>query len=277
MKRYKSLIYHHDYSALDNHLWFLNELHRIFIFIFTPEIWNIILFALVAFAAGSLMGGALLHTTPATVEKMGNVTKLYVWLVAGFTLFLALKKFLNLHHSYTHSHSSSWLSPPNEHNMPCDAFCTQQTTTSHLQRNQQHQQTTTHGCRSYHNFRDTRQPGVGRNICWRQPSKFPATAQDGPDSHEEDSRNHSNNDYDRNPSSSVTKAAPDVSDSDCRHGDNFIGGMIVGASFVDCLPLGVSLWLVAVTHEIPQELGGFVIFVHSGWSKRQALACVGQT
>jgi len=32
---------------------------------------------------------------------MGNSTALYVWLVAGFVLFLALEQFLNWHHSHS--------------------------------------------------------------------------------------------------------------------------------------------------------------------------------
>lgn len=36
--------------------------------------------------------------------------------------------------------------------------------------------------------------------------------------------------------------------------------------------LGIVTWLVAVAHEIPQELGDFGILVHSGWKPRSALA-----
>jgi zinc and cadmium transporter len=50
----------------------------ILVFILTPERSNIICLALVAFAAGSLMGGALLDMILGAVEKMGNVAKLYV-------------------------------------------------------------------------------------------------------------------------------------------------------------------------------------------------------
>lgn len=77
------------------------------------------LLALVAFAAGSLLGGAILHMIPAAVEKMGNKTELYVWFLAGFVLFLALEQFLMWHHSHTHSHyACSPLSAPHQHDMP---------------------------------------------------------------------------------------------------------------------------------------------------------------
>jgi zinc and cadmium transporter len=58
---------------------------------------------LVAFAAGSLIGGALFHMIPSAVNEMNNSLALYVWLAAGFLLFLALEQFLDWHHSHSHS------------------------------------------------------------------------------------------------------------------------------------------------------------------------------
>lgn len=53
---------------------------------------------------------------------------------------------------------------------------------------------------------------------------------------------------------------------------NFIGGLAVAAAFIVDIRLGIVTWLVAVAHEIPQELGDFGILVHSGWRPRSALA-----
>lgn len=53
---------------------------------------------------------------------------------------------------------------------------------------------------------------------------------------------------------------------------NFVGGLAVGSAFVVDLRLGAMAWLAAAAHEIPQELGDFGILVHSGWSRRSALA-----
>jgi zinc and cadmium transporter len=53
---------------------------------------------------------------------------------------------------------------------------------------------------------------------------------------------------------------------------NFLGGLGVGAAFVLDLRLGITTWLVAAAHEVPQELGDFGILVHSGWKTRSALA-----
>jgi zinc and cadmium transporter len=53
---------------------------------------------------------------------------------------------------------------------------------------------------------------------------------------------------------------------------NLLGGLAVGAAFVTDLSVGVTTWIAAAAHEIPQELGDFGALIHSGWSKKAALA-----
>jgi zinc and cadmium transporter len=55
---------------------------------------------LVAFAAGSLLGGALFHMVPAAIEKGLSPADASLWLMLGFTLFLALEQFLHWHHCH---------------------------------------------------------------------------------------------------------------------------------------------------------------------------------
>lgn len=62
-----------------------------------------ILLPLVAFAAGSLIGGAMFHMIPAAVEEMQNSTATYVWLATGFTMFLGFEQLLNWRHSHSQS------------------------------------------------------------------------------------------------------------------------------------------------------------------------------
>jgi len=52
---------------------------------------------------------------------------------------------------------------------------------------------------------------------------------------------------------------------------NLIDGMIIAASFLVSIPLGIATTLAVVFHEIPQELGNFAILVHGGFSKTKAL------
>ena len=72
--------------------------------ILREDLWRAIILPLVAFAAGSLLGGATFVMMPAAVEKMGNHTVVYLWLNAGFLLFYGLEEFLHWHHSHTHVH-----------------------------------------------------------------------------------------------------------------------------------------------------------------------------
>ena len=59
-----------------------------------------LLLPLVALAAGTLVGGALFHLIPEAVDQLGNSLSVYVWIVAGFTVFFALEQFLNWHHCH---------------------------------------------------------------------------------------------------------------------------------------------------------------------------------
>jgi zinc and cadmium transporter len=59
-----------------------------------------ILLPLVALAAGSLLGGALFHMLPESIDQLGNTTAVYVWLVAGFLTFFILEQYLQWHHCH---------------------------------------------------------------------------------------------------------------------------------------------------------------------------------
>jgi zinc and cadmium transporter len=128
---------------------------------------------LVAFAAGSLLGGALLHMIPEAAERGGAGSRAYLWALAGFTAFLGLEQFLHWHHCHRAS-----------------ADC-------------------------------------------RQPLTYLILLGDG------------------------------------LH--NLLGGLAVGAAFLADVRVGITTWLAAAAHEVPQELGDFGILVHGGWSRGQAL------
>ena len=52
---------------------------------------------------------------------------------------------------------------------------------------------------------------------------------------------------------------------------NFLDGVMIGASYLVSIPLGVTTTLAVVFHEIPQEIGDFGILVNGGLSRWQAL------
>lgn len=53
---------------------------------------------------------------------------------------------------------------------------------------------------------------------------------------------------------------------------NFIDGLVIAASFIVSLKLGVVTTIAIILHEIPQELGDFAVLVYGGFTKKKALA-----
>jgi zinc and cadmium transporter len=51
---------------------------------------------------------------------------------------------------------------------------------------------------------------------------------------------------------------------------NFLDGILIAAAFTQDVRLGVVTALAIVAHEIPQEVGDFLILLHSGYSKAKA-------
>jgi zinc and cadmium transporter len=131
------------------------------------------LLPLVAVAAGSLIGGALLHMIPAALEVAPTDEHVWLAVLAGFCSFLALEQLLHWHHC--------------------------------------------------------QRAGAHR----KQPLTYLILIGDG------------------------------------LH--NFIGGLAIAGAFLIDIRLGVTAWLAAAAHEIPQELGDFGVLVHGGWPRRRAL------
>jgi zinc and cadmium transporter len=52
---------------------------------------------------------------------------------------------------------------------------------------------------------------------------------------------------------------------------NFVDGVLIAASFLADPQLGIVTALAIIAHEIPQEVGDFLVLLHSGFSKQQAL------
>ena len=222
------------------------------------ETWNKCTLPLVAFAAGSLIGGAFFHMIPAAVDAMGNVTALYCWLVGGFMIFYALEEFLNWHHSHTHSHSCTLTSPPHQHSPP-------------------QQPCTTLSCST--NVSHTHVPGLDCYLSNKTESNScdqEAVANQPEDEEETDLEHGVTEELPLPPppkeelqTSTKMPITYMILVADAVH--NLLGGLFVGASFVDSMELGISAWLAAAAHEVPQELGDFAILVHGGFSKQKAL------
>ena len=282
-----------------------------------PESFRALILPLVAFSAGSLIGGAFFHMIPAAVNKMGNTTEVYTWLAAGFLVFYGLEQFLGWHHSHSHSHSHNKPdlvagSHPAEFTCAFGDGGVAATTADGMMAPNGAYNCVTHACNGcqaefgidgeQHTSRSAITTGVAD-----ENEKGNLSQESGPypdertGEHQTDVEIAQHQQQDET-NSSLEKAAIDLEQArptvpptmipgvpnqqtssstsklpltyliliaDAVH--NFLGGMFVGASFVDSVQVGVSAWLAAAAHEVPQELGDFAVLVHGGWSPSQAL------
>ncbi|TJZ72902.1 ZIP family metal transporter [Chitiniphilus eburneus] len=52
---------------------------------------------------------------------------------------------------------------------------------------------------------------------------------------------------------------------------NFLDGAVIAAAFMADTSVGIATALAIIAHEIPQEVGDFIVLLHSGYSKTRAL------
>lgn len=52
---------------------------------------------------------------------------------------------------------------------------------------------------------------------------------------------------------------------------NLVDGLLLGATFLVSIPIGLSTALAVLAHEIPQEIGDFGVLLHGGYSLKKAL------
>ena len=73
---------------------------------------------------------------------------------------------------------------------------------------------------------------------------------------------HHNHDHDRGRSGMM------IMIGDTFH--NFVDGILIASAFMVDIKLGIVTAIAIIAHEIPQEVGDFLILLHSGYSKKQA-------
>lgn len=140
--------------------------------VFNERVVDKIVFMLISFAAGSLIGVSFLHIIPEIISELDS-SKIFYYVVAGFTIFFILEKYFYWRHC--HKGERCELHPVSYLNLFGDAL------------------------------------------------------------------------------------------------HNFIDGILIGSSFSINIEVGVLATMAVILHEIPQEIGDFVILIHSGFSKLKAL------
>ena len=53
---------------------------------------------------------------------------------------------------------------------------------------------------------------------------------------------------------------------------NFVDGILIAAAFLESVELGIIAAVAIIAHEIPSEVGDFLILLHSGYTRARALA-----
>lgn len=52
---------------------------------------------------------------------------------------------------------------------------------------------------------------------------------------------------------------------------NFVDGVVIAGAFLASTPLGVATAISTIAHEVPQELGEFVVYLRAGYGRGRAL------
>lgn len=52
---------------------------------------------------------------------------------------------------------------------------------------------------------------------------------------------------------------------------NFVDGVVIAGAFLSSTPLGITVALSTIAHEVPQEIGEFMVYLRSGYTRRRAL------
>jgi zinc and cadmium transporter len=88
--------------------------------------------------------------------------------------------------------------------------------------------------------------------------------------HTENCEVHDPHDHGRNSTHDHGRSGALIVVGDSVH--NFVDGVLIAAAFLQSTELGIVTAVAIIAHEIPQEVGDFVILLHSGYTRARALA-----
>ncbi len=76
--------------------------------VLSKKLFNQLIPNLVALSAGALIGGAILHLIPESIDELGNQPKTFLLILLGIVAFYILEQFIHWHHCHkeTHEHKA---------------------------------------------------------------------------------------------------------------------------------------------------------------------------
>lgn len=99
-------------------------------------------------------------------------------------------------------------------------------------------------------------------VIWRHCHHQQCEAHDG-QTHDQHHHGHHHDEHDHG------RAGAMIMIGDTFH--NFLDGAVIAAAFMADTSVGIATALAIIAHEIPQEVGDFIVLLHSGYSKAKAL------
>lgn len=186
---------------------------------------------LISYAIGAMLGAVFLEILPHAFETASSVENMTATVLFGILLFFILEKLV----LWRHCHG--------EH---CEAHALH--TEEECQDTAQHAGSSNAGALARDGIHGTKYRLPAFSSSALQPASVVK---------------HSAHDHDYGRSGMMIMVG------DTFH--NFVDGILIAAAFMLDVKLGAVTALAIIAHEIPQEVGDFLILLHSGYSKKQAL------
>ncbi|WP_455217045.1 ZIP family metal transporter [Kaarinaea lacus] len=106
-------------------------------------------------------------------------------------------------------------------------------------------------------------------VLWRHCHVEHCEAHGTTNEHDHEHVHHHNHDHGHTDNGETKAAGMMVLVGDGLH--NFVDGVLITAAFLTDIHLGIVTALAIAAHEIPQEVGDFVVLLHSGFTRAKAL------
>lgn len=210
-----------------------------------------ILLFLVAVAAGSLVGDSIFHLLPEAVEERGDFSLgISLAVVLGFLAFF----FLEIIFRQRHTHGEEALGTGHDHHAPPAPLVRQVPAGPHPVVHR-------HAAAKSQVAPSASAPSSARAGVLPTSASAPASTPPSAHAHPEEASP-------RNETPVATYGYMNLA-GDALH--NFLDGIIIAASFLVSVPVGIATSIAVILHEVPQELADFAVLLRAGMRRGQAL------